>query len=268
MRLKIELVTEANTIIPANYFYPLSAAVYKLLKLGSPEFAEFLHEKGYSLNGKRYKLFSFALRFGQFRFENNYIKLISPSATLFITSPLTSEFIQNFIIGTFERQTIEINNSLFSLSFMETLPEPEITNKMKFSLLSPLVLSTKREVNGRLMPYYFRYTDDIKDINEALINNLRNKYRLINNKGAENKIVRLTWDTNYIENAAGSKKRLTKKQTIKEGRADETEIVGNLLPFTLEGDKELIKTGYDCAFGEKNALGFGYADVTDVNRTN
>ena len=109
MRLLLKLKTVNTNRITPNYYYPLAAAVYKLLRFGSKEFAEFLHSKGYKQTGKTYKLFSFALRFEKFSIESQIIKLLEPKASLVISSPLVKEFIQNFMIGIFEEQKIEKN---------------------------------------------------------------------------------------------------------------------------------------------------------------
>lgn len=48
---------KSNAVIPINYQYPLSAAIYKILQKGDSEYAQFLHEEGY---GKGYKFFTFS----------------------------------------------------------------------------------------------------------------------------------------------------------------------------------------------------------------
>jgi CRISPR-associated endoribonuclease Cas6 len=35
-----------------------------------------------------------------------------------------------------------------------------------------------------------------------------------------------------------------------------------MAPFTLKGDTELMKIGYEAGYGEKNSMGFGMAKVT------
>lgn len=63
MRLKLKLkAKDSPAVIPVNYQYYFSAAVYLLLKFGSPEFSKFLHDQGFNLNGKKFKLFVFGLR--------------------------------------------------------------------------------------------------------------------------------------------------------------------------------------------------------------
>jgi len=53
MRFKIIISTDTvNTLlIPINYQYPLSSAIYRIIAKGDRQYADFLHEKGY---GKEY----------------------------------------------------------------------------------------------------------------------------------------------------------------------------------------------------------------------
>ncbi len=265
MRLRLLLRHIGAQNLTANYNYPLSAAIYSLLKFGSPEFSSFLHDIGYRMNGKTYKLFSFALRFDRFKIVNQNIKLIEPTVNLIITSPLIEDFIQNFVIGTFEQQRIELFESgvksIFEIEQVESLPPITFNGKTKFILLSPLILSTKETRNGKLQQQYYRYNSSIEEINRVLNNNLINKYELIENKIYEGNGVKLEWDSNYISRMTEKGKRLTKKVTIQKANTPKIELIGNQLPFTLAGDSELIRTGYDCGFGEKNSMGFGLAEV-------
>jgi CRISPR-associated endoribonuclease Cas6 len=64
----------------------------------------------------------------------------------------------------------------------------------------------------------------------------------------------LTFNTDYLAKHKG-----TKLVTYKE-----IQIVGAFAPFTLTGTTELVRVGYECGLGEKNAAGFGMIEV--VNR--
>ena len=265
MRLKIKLKCSSTFHLPINYNHALSAAIYKLLRFGSKEFAEFLHNIGYKNAGKTYKLFSFALRFDKFKIQNQTIHLIAPTASLIITSPLVEEFMQNFVSGTFQEQHIEIYGSntrtIFSIEQIESLPAPGFYDKMKFRMLSPLILSTKQQYKGKLKQYYFRYYDPIDEINRVLNINLLSKYEIIKNKKYTGAGVEIKWDEKYIQRMNAKKKRLTKKVTVRKGELINIDIIGNQLPFEIEGDTELIKVGYQCGFGEKNSLGFGLVET-------
>jgi CRISPR-associated endoribonuclease Cas6 len=178
---------------------------------------------------------------------------------------MIDSFIQNFIIGTFQSQKIEIFGenikTVFYVRQVEALPEPDFTGPLQFISLSPVVLSEPRVRNNKMVPEYLRYYDDINLANRLLNENLKNKYALLHNMPGEEKNVWLEWDRDYITQKEKQKKKLTILQTIKSGTKQQTKVVGNILPFKLTGDTDLIKTGYECGFGDMNSMGFGMAEI-------
>lgn len=259
MRLKLTLRAEQGNLISYNYHYHLSSALYKLLQFGSPEFSQFLHDKGYILNGKNYKLFTFALRFEKYTNLEHAIKLDDTRVYLYISSPLVDEFIKNFIIGTFESQLIDLTELNFPIKFkiifVETIPLPNITEEISLKMLTPLVLSTVREHNGKVNKYFLR-ENDTDEINRVLTNNMCNKYKAVFNKDNEGEL-KLAWNEEYLKKV----KRITKKVTINQHGKYPIDIVGLNAPFNLKGNVDLIRLGYECGFGEKNSMGFGMVEI-------
>lgn len=266
LRLKLYLVSEILAEISPNYQYPLSAAIYNLLRFGSPEFSSFLHDIGFKQNGRTYKLFCFALKFENMSIENGLLKMNTPNAYLYITTPLIDDFIKNFVIGTFENQKIELYSNyrinFFKIKQIELLPDKPISESAAFFLYSPMVLSTvKIDQFGNRVKYYLR-PHDIDDINRILTVNLLHKYRIIHNKEFITEEVKLKWDENYLNKHS----RVTKKITINESDKNSVDVIGIQAPFVLNGSPELIKVGYDCGFGENNSMGFGLAELINNHK--
>lgn len=71
MRLKLNLLPENSPHLHVNYNYALSAAIYNLLRFSSKEASEYLHDVGFTIQGKSYKLFSFAIGFWKVIYSNN-----------------------------------------------------------------------------------------------------------------------------------------------------------------------------------------------------
>ncbi len=266
MRLIINLKVRGDKVIPLNYNYFLSSAIYRLLRFGSPEFAEFLHEKGFVNSGRKYKLFTFALRFEKFKINNHRIRLIKPAATLIISSPLIEDFLKNFLFGAFGESELRLftkeTEAVFTIEQIINKPHLNINDEqVKFILLAPMILSTKKVINGKLKQYYFRYYDQIEELNSVLNANLINKYEILHNTKYVGKGVKIKWDKNYINRKITNGKKLTKKITIEKSTKIKIDLIGNQIPFEISGDKELIEVGYQCGFGEKNSMGFGMVDV-------
>ncbi|MBL1215633.1 MAG: CRISPR-associated endoribonuclease Cas6 [Ignavibacteriae bacterium] len=266
MRLRIKL-RAVNSIseLSINHHYQLSAAIYNLLQFGSKEFSAFLHEIGFKQNGRTYKLFNFALRFEKVWIERNKFILRSPVVYLYITSPLVESFIKNFLIGTFEEQKLEIYSDYIKTEFIidqaELIPIPDFNYDTKFIMLSPMVLSTLADYKGKRSQYFYRYNDNIKEINRVLNGNLANKFKAVHNKKYSGEGITIAWDENYVKKKISSGKSLAKKFSITKDEFNPIDIIGIEAPFSLKGDTALMEIGYQCGFGEKNSMGFGMAEA-------
>ena len=105
MRLVLRLCPMRNeTLIPLNYQYPLSAAIYKILRQASPDYAAFLHDQGYQApSGRLMQLFTFSKLLNPFaRLREGMLLSHKGYWTLQIGSPMLDDFVQNFVMGLFE----------------------------------------------------------------------------------------------------------------------------------------------------------------------
>jgi CRISPR-associated endoribonuclease Cas6 len=53
---------------------------------------------------------------------------------------------------------------------------------------------------------------------------------------------------------------LSSTKTVRSIDYKETKIFAYLAPFTVEGDVELIRVGYECGFGDGNSKGLGMVE--------
>ena len=60
MRIKITCDIGEGISLPINYNYFLASAIYRFLRESDPEYADFLHQEGYELENRRFKLFTFS----------------------------------------------------------------------------------------------------------------------------------------------------------------------------------------------------------------
>ncbi|MBU2635709.1 MAG: CRISPR-associated endoribonuclease Cas6 [Bacteroidetes bacterium] len=266
MRIKLTLKsTQQNVVVPINYQYPLSAAIYKILNIAEPQFAELLHSKGYpTQHNRRFKFFTFSKLF--FKFppnikENVFVMKKNEAPQLLISSPLDESFVQNFVTGIFISQEFPIGlknvcHTTFMVETVETLPEPDYGTEVKCSALAPISVSAKSE---NKQPDYLRALDN--RLSNAIRDNLIWKYKTLNETEPKDNDLTFEIDKDYVIKRGGEE-RVSKLIKIKEGDAKETRIKAFVAPFKLTGSKDLIKLAYDCGIGEKNSLGFGMFEVT------
>ena len=265
MRIELTLSPEKKCIIPINYYYPISAAIYKILSFSSHDYATWLHDKGYlDTNGKPRKLFNFSsLRITPKAKLQNDTLIISESSqiTLYISSPLLEDFIQNFVQGIFLDQKITIARhktiGRFNVSKVFVVPKPEFKENMRYQMLSPLLLSTMKERDGKLYQYYLRPDDT--EIEKMVQQNILRKYETIYKKEFLPTKFIFSLDKNYIKSKGGAD-RISKLITINKDK-EEIKVKAFLAPFTLETDIELHELTYECGIGEKNSQGFGMVEV-------
>ena len=60
--MRIHIITDVGKgiILPINYNHLLVGIIYRFLSASNPEYADFLHDEGYSAAEKRFKLFTFS----------------------------------------------------------------------------------------------------------------------------------------------------------------------------------------------------------------
>lgn len=268
MRIRLTLSPLApHTAVPVNYNYPLASAIYKLLAQASPEYATWLHEKGYRSPADRLlKMFTFSrLNIPGVRLDRNKMILLAGNQRpwlLQIASPMEEDFVQNIVLGLFQDQRLEVGGrgavGRFIIEQVEAVAPPKFSETTRFKTLSPIVVSTMREHKGRLQPYYYR-ADDPK-LGEGVRQNLLQKYQTLYESPATDGHLQFNIDTNYLARKGGAEK-VSRLITIKEGTREESRIKTFECPFFLVGKPELMRVAWEAGVGDHNSMGFGMVEV-------
>ncbi|MFQ3599308.1 MAG: CRISPR-associated endoribonuclease Cas6 [Chloroherpetonaceae bacterium] len=254
MRLKLTLLQERKTeILPLNSNYYISSAIYRTLERSSPEFSALMHNYGYSNPEERrkFKLFTFSnLDVPDRRIDGSSLISFSKTISFTLSSPM-DDFLQHLVTGLFSDGYFFIESARFRKGEILSLPDPEFSETIEFSMLSPLVVSVMRPDRSK---EYLKYNDE--RLAPVVLQNLLAKYEAIYRRTFEGttESFRIQFSERYIEQKRG---KIEKLITIQEGREGETKVKAILCPFTITAPIELIKIGYDCGFGEKNSQGFG-----------
>ena len=261
MRLKLTLRQQKSVeYLPLNTGYHLASAIYATLAHSSSSFATQLHEHGYASEGARqkFKYFTFSnLQIPARTVEQGRIVSRSRAVTLYLSSP-KEEFLQHLITGLFSDGALRIENALFEKQLIESLPDPEWSERMAFSMLSPLAASLYRDPSsGMNTKEYLRYDDN--RLPDMLLHNLQAKYRGI--YGAEppegSVPFSIMFEVGYLKRMQEKGRSVEKLITIKDANGKESRVKDIECPFTVTGHPELIKVGYECGFGVNNAMGLG-----------
>lgn len=261
MRFLLTLSRKRGNILPLNYQYELSSWIYKVINQADSDFAGWLHEQGYTLGGKKFKLFCFSrLMVPQFKILGDRMKIEADRVQLLISFGLEASA-EKFIMGIFQQQQFGLGDKISRVDFevvqIEAQESGIYSNEVRFRTLSPICVSKAENRNGRPFPIYLSPEDE--EYERIFFNNLINKYEAVNKSrmipaGAiveENPLMQLK-----LLNTP--KSRLV---TIKAGTDAETKVRGFDYEFGITAPVELLELGYNCGFGEKNSEGFGMVEV-------
>jgi CRISPR-associated endoribonuclease Cas6 len=204
----------------------------------------YLHEKGFSLEKRSFKLFTFSRLTGsEVRFDKrNGCLIFKPPMELVISSPL-SFILQDLSTGFLKRGSIRLGST--TLEVKEVLikfPTVE-SSPVKIRMLSPLVVySTTKSEDDRSFTYYYSPYEPLFE--EHVKSNLTKKYRIIH--GQEPEIDGFSLRISKVED-----------KDYKITRYKDTIIKGWMGEYVLYGDIKLIQVGIDAGLGSKNSQGYG-----------
>ncbi|WNY25684.1 CRISPR-associated endoribonuclease Cas6 [Methanolapillus millepedarum] len=231
MRSILKLEIDKNILIPFDYQYHLASMIYNSLSAGDRKYAEKMHVY------QKYKFFTFSWLDVPKRTTVPGKGIQSQDGTVYLqlSSPNT-EFLTVFLEGLFQEPVLKIGN--MDAYPMEIRIEEEPSSFSVLKTISPICLRTKEEIGGELkerdlLPNHSKFYENMRQ-------QLKKKYEIYYKKEC---------DMNFeFEVLSAEPKRMKIKDTF---------VRCSNLIFSVNGDYDLIRFGYECGFGEKNSMGFG-----------
>jgi len=248
MRIQILCQVGAGLILPINYNHFLAAAIYRFLQMSDQDYADFLHDQGYEADQKRFKLFTFSqLTAQQRQLRGDQIHFLSQISWQ-VSSP-SQPFLQNLANSLMTQGHLQIDQQRVRIQDVRVLPSPRYQSVMKFTCLSPLTISTRREYQGQLSRHYC--LPDDPQLPALVQQNLSRKFQAIHGQLPSGDQFDLTFDPQYLQRRKGKVTKLIRYKNV--------DVRAILCPFTVAGSVELIQVGYETGFGNNNSAGFGMA---------
>lgn len=255
--MRFKLLLEVNktvfgNVLPIDYQYAMSSAIYKILSHGDETYATWLHDNGFEHeSGKRFKLFCFSpLKIEKRHHPDNSDKLcINSDIVEWQISFLPEKSTEDFIKGLFSKQIFELANPnspkvQFTIKQVEVMPEPIYSKEMTYSTMSPICVKFKLE-NGKID---YLSPKDVRSIN-ILLDNLKDKYRSFYHSDLE-----FSRDEFKIEVLNEPKSSLI---NIKPNTSESTSVRGFKCQMKLTAPIELQKIAYESGLGSECSQGFG-----------
>lgn len=244
MRLNVELNATESIRLPIHYNHLVQSMIYHSM---DREFAEFLHEQGYEVDKRKFKLFTFSRLLGQYEIMGSEI-FFTPPIRLIISSPL-KEFCQYLLNGLLSRGSIRLGQNEINVEKI-SVSSPEAHSEIKVRLLSPVVAySTLLKPEGGKYTCYFQPGE--QEFNRLAEENLRKKYQAFHNQQPP---------------AGDLEIKCLKPPRLHLIKYKNFVIKGYSGLLLLQGPQPLLQMALDAGLGSKNSMGFGLLEI--VNRNN
>ncbi|NHV60729.1 MAG: CRISPR-associated endoribonuclease Cas6 [Candidatus Verstraetearchaeota archaeon] len=242
--MRVSLILDAKEdnglILPICYNYLIQAAIYNNI---SEQLANFLHDKGFLIGKRAFKLFTFSRLIGRYELDKAKRKIVySGDFCLQISSPI-ERFIEE-LAGTIARKgSIILGDKKVTVKEMIFPPQPKIKGEVEIRTLSPItVYSTLMTHEGKKKTYY--YSPYEKEFSKFIDLNAKKKYTILKGKNIKSNI--------KIDPLKVREVIVLYKGTV---------VRGWMGTFCLSGSTSLINVVYDAGIGAKNSQGFGMFEV-------
>lgn len=240
MRLKIIFNCDSGTVLPYNYNHRLVKVINRAIHSVNP-----LACNRYS----GFNLFTFSqLYFDQYSIAEEGIQNMGETIHWYVSSPRIF-FLEELLKGLEYTGQICLGPHQMEIQDVEVLGDPDIGPHMEFSCMSPISIAYQ-PTTADSRPRYGRIEDH--DFGEKLRQELINKYYRVYDSLPSDESLTIKFNQQYIKN----KRRVSRLVDF-----NGVKILGYMVPFTVTGNPELIRLGYQLGFGNRNSCGFGMVKV-------
>ncbi len=173
--------------------------------------------------------------------EPGFIEITGSYLSFFVSS-IDDTFMEYLTKAVTQTKEFFVHQKKLGLKKVDILEEPEFSGRMKFKMLSPLLL-IKQE--GQKVRFIKPGDEDLVTVfAEQLVEQCNNAY----GTSFQNSDIHLELDQNYME----QRRKVTRLLTIRN-----INYRTILTPIFLEGEKELIRFAYVNGIGAKTQYGLG-----------
>jgi len=242
MQLTVFFHAPSEVVVPVHYSTLLQGLIYRQMQ--NPALRRYLHEHGFSLEKRRFKLFTFSRLTGRSArfYRSSGSMVFAPPLHLVICSPI-SFIIQELGNGFLQQGRVRLGDARLEVKEM-SVDSPRVTSgSVRVKMLSPVVMySTAQAESGRSYTYYFSPFEP--RFGELIGANLAKKHLLIHGRRADTE--------GFVIRPAE-----VGEKDFKITRYKDTVIKGWLGEYYLSGDPELLQVALDAGLGAKNSQGYG-----------
>ena len=240
MRIRLTFEFEGKILLPLNYNHIIQASI--LNWIDDEEYQKHIHDIGYTLEKRNYKLYVFSRMEGKFKIIKETKQIEFDSGCTLDISAIDEKLLMLIIQGTFKNNLRIGRNNVTVKSIMKREFEPE--RIMRVRTKSPITVYSTVKENDQTKTLY--YTPHQEEFYEKIRLNIMHKYesyfgnkydgdfeiKLLNEKSVKEKVIKYK---NFV-------------------------IKGYEGEFLIQGSSKIKELIYNTGLGSKNSQGFGMID--------
>ncbi|MDK2888116.1 MAG: CRISPR-associated endoribonuclease Cas6 [Thermoanaerobacter sp.] len=241
MQLTIFFSAPGPVALPVQYGHLLQGLIY--CQMNNPVLRSYLHEHGFALEKRRFKLFTFSRLMGRAaRFDRSSGSIVlDPPLRLVICSPIPF-ILQELGTGFLRQGRVHLGGVPLEVKEMATAA-PRVTGRsIRVRMLSPVVVYSTFSGEGRKYTYY--YSPFEPRFSELVAGNLAKKHLLVHGRRAST-------------DGFAIRPLRVEDRDLKVTYYKETVIKGWMGEYELSGDPDLLQLALDTGLGSKNSQGYG-----------
>ncbi|SHF05270.1 MULTISPECIES: CRISPR-associated endoribonuclease Cas6 [Caloramator] len=236
--MRVELNLEFDELnLPIHYNHIMQAVILKWIN--DEKYAQFIHDKGYEFNNRRYKLYTFSRLEGKFRLDNKNKRIIFQDSAKLLISSVDDEFLRYVVENYIENGSINIIGNEVKVKNIRYI-YPKLDGNV-FVTKSPITVYSTFERDGSKKTYYYNPSED--EFEELIKRNLVYKYNSYYDTNLKDIDIKIT----------PVKETLNQSIVLYKG----TVIKGWNGVFKIDASKEILEFAYGAGLGSKNSQGFG-----------
>lgn len=240
MRVEIFFDESHPLTIPIQYNHYLQAMIFCWIR--DKEYGAFIHDRGYQIAEKKYKLFTFSRMNGLYKLDKENGKITFLKDISLTVSSMSDEFMGYLLNSVLlERRELHIGGSQAIINRIELKEPPIFTDTTLVHTLSPCTVYTTLE--NKKTRYYSPFEEEY---NESARQNLIHKYTAYYGKTPK--------DTEF---------KITPVGGVKQAKVNykNFHIIAYDYNMKIEGSEELKRVAYNAGLGAKNSQGFGCLEL-------
>ncbi|SHO50556.1 CRISPR-associated endoribonuclease Cas6 [Anaerocolumna xylanovorans] len=247
MRVEIFFDESHPLAIPIQYNHYVQAMIFSWIK--DKEYSTFIHDKGYQIADKKYKLFTFSRMNGLYQLDKENGKIIFLKDISLTVSSMSDEFMGYLLNSVLlQHRELHIGDSKAIINRIELKETPIFSDTTFVHTLSPCTVYTTLE--NKKTRYYSPFEEEY---NESVRQNLIHKYTAY-----------------YGKVPKDSEFKIVPMGRVKQAKVNykNFHIIAYDYSMKLEGSEELKRVAYNAGLGAKNSQGFGCIEILNEQGVN